>query len=57
VIVGFDGVSVEDYHHLQRLAAEAEVGRQIKLDVVRERQTRAVQLKVAEAPESPGTGR
>jgi S1-C subfamily serine protease len=54
VIVSFDGVAVEDYHHLQRLAAEAEVGRSIKLDVVRERQARAMQLKVAEVPETPG---
>jgi Do/DeqQ family serine protease len=57
VIVAFDGVGVEDYHHLQRLAAEAEVGRVVKLDVVRERTTRPVELKVAEAPEAPGAGR
>jgi len=57
VIVAFDGTAIEDYHHLQRLAAEAEVGRTVKLDVVRERQTRAVALRVAEAPEAPGPGR
>jgi Do/DeqQ family serine protease len=57
VIVAFEGQAVDDYHHLQRLAAEAEVGRTIKLDVMRDRQSRAVQLKVAEAPDSPGAGR
>jgi Do/DeqQ family serine protease len=51
VIVSFDGVPVDDYHHLQRLAAESEVGRTVKLEVVRERQPRTVQLRIAETPE------
>jgi Do/DeqQ family serine protease len=57
VIVAFDGLAVDDYHHLQRLAAEAEVGRTIKLDVTRDRQSRTIQLKVAEAPDNLGSGR
>ena len=52
VIVSFDGMAVDDYHHLQRLAAEAEVGRAVKLEVVREKKSRTVQLKIAE-PDAP----
>jgi Do/DeqQ family serine protease len=51
VIVGFDGTAVDDYHHLQRLSSEAEVGRTVKLDVVRKREKKTLSLKVAEAPE------
>ena len=51
VIVGFDGTAVDDYHHLQRLSSEAEVGRTVKLDVVRKREKKVIALKVAEAPE------
>ncbi|MBI3636020.1 MAG: Do family serine endopeptidase [Candidatus Rokubacteria bacterium] len=57
VVVAFDGIPVEDYHHLQRLAAEAEVGRTVKLDIVRDRERRPVEMKIAEAPDSPGPGR
>ncbi len=57
VITNFDGTDVEDYHHLQRLAAEAEVGRMVKLGVVRDRKSRTVELTVAEAPDAPGSGR
>jgi Do/DeqQ family serine protease len=52
VIVAFDGTPVDDYHHLQRLSAEAEVGRTVKLDVVRKKEHKAVTLKIAEAPDS-----
>ena len=52
VILSFDGTSVEDYHHLQRLSAEAEVGKTIALDVMRKGERRAVKLKIAEAPDS-----
>ena len=57
VIVSFDGASVEDYHHLQRLVAEAEVGRAVKLEIVRERKPREIQLKITESPETPGPAR
>jgi serine protease Do len=52
VIVGFEGVPVKDYHHLQRLSAEAEVGKTIRLDVVRRGEKRAVTLRIAEAPDA-----
>src|SRR5262245_21257149 len=55
VIVGFAGVPVEDYHHLQRLSADAEVGRMIALDIVRNRQKRTVQTKIVEAPAETGS--
>ena len=57
VIVSFDGAPVEDYHHLQRLAAEAEVGKAVKVEIVRDRQPRTVQLKITESPEGPGPAR
>jgi Do/DeqQ family serine protease len=57
VIVGFDGIAVDDYHHLQRLAAEAEVGRSVKLDIVRDGKTRTVPLRIAEAPDAPSSAR
>jgi Do/DeqQ family serine protease len=52
VIVSFDGTVVDDYHHVQRLAADAEVGKTVKLEIVRDRAKRTVNLKIAEAPES-----
>jgi Do/DeqQ family serine protease len=52
VIVGFDGTSVEDYHHLQRLSADTEVGRTVKLDYVRKKERKTVTLTIAEAPET-----
>jgi Do/DeqQ family serine protease len=51
VIVGFEGIPVDDYHHLQRLSADAEVGRTVALEIVRNRQKRTVQARIAEAPE------
>jgi S1-C subfamily serine protease len=53
VIVTFDGTAVDDYHHVQRLAADAEVGKTVKLEVVRDRAKRSVDVKIAEAPDSP----
>src|SRR2546430_15766405 len=51
VIVTFDGTPVEDYHHLQRLSADAGVGKTITLGVVRSRERRTLDLRIAEAPE------
>ena len=51
VIVTFDGTPVEDYHHLQRLSADAEVGKTVKLGVVRSRERRSLELRIAEAPD------
>jgi Do/DeqQ family serine protease len=54
VVTRFDGVSVDDYHHLQRLSSEAEVGKTVKLDYVRRGQRKTVALKIAESPDSAG---
>jgi serine protease Do len=51
VVVTFEGVPVEDYRQLQRLSADAEVGKTVKLEIVRNRERRTIQLRVAEAPE------
>ena len=40
VIVAFDGVRVDDYHHLQRLSADAEPGKTVTLEIVRNRNAR-----------------
>src|SRR6058998_2236309 len=52
VIVGFDGTAVEDYHQLQRMSSEAEVGRTVKVDVMRRHEKKSLALKVAEAPDT-----
>jgi Do/DeqQ family serine protease len=51
VVVSFEGTAVEDYHHLQRMSADAEVGKTVKLEIVRDRERRVVELRVAEAPD------
>jgi serine protease Do len=56
VVTSFDGVAVEDYHHLQRLSSDAEVGRTVKLDYVRKGQKKTAQLKIAESPDAGGAG-
>jgi S1-C subfamily serine protease len=53
VIVTFDGTEVDDYHHVQRLAADADVGKTVKLEIIRDRARRTLNLKIAEAPDSP----
>ncbi len=52
VVVGFEGTPVEDYHHLQRLSADTEVGRSVKLDIVRKKERKTVTLKIAESPDA-----
>ena len=51
VVVTFEGVPIEDYRQLQRLSADAEVGKTVKLEIVRNRERRTIQLRVAEAPD------
>jgi Do/DeqQ family serine protease len=53
VIVTFDGTAVEDYHQVQRLAADTEVGKTVKLEIIRDRAKRTVDLKVARASDTP----
>ena len=50
LIVAFDKVPVEDYHHLQRLVAESEVGKSVTLGVLRKKQPLDVTAKIAELP-------
>ena len=57
VVVAFDGTPVEDYHHLQRLSADTEVGRSVKLEIVRRRERKTIVLKIAESPEAGGRDR
>ncbi len=52
VVIGFDGTPVDDYHHLQRLSAEAEVGKTVALDVLRKGAKRTVTARIAEAPDA-----
>jgi len=54
VIVTFESTPVDDYHHLQRLSADAEVGTAVAVGVVRSRERRTVQLTIAEAPDRVG---
>jgi serine protease Do len=55
VIVAFDGTIVDDYHHVQRLAADAEVGKHVKVEIIRDRAKRNVDVKIAEAPDAPAS--
>ncbi len=57
VIVAFGGVPVEDYHHFQRLSADAEVGKKVPLEIIRDRKKRTAELSIAEAPDSPAPTR
>jgi len=50
LILGFGETLVEDYHHLQRLVAEAEVGKTVTLRLLRKRQSLEAQVKIAEIP-------
>jgi serine protease Do len=51
VVVSFEGTVVDDYRQLHRLSADAEVGKTVKLEIVRNRARRAITLRVAEAPD------
>jgi S1-C subfamily serine protease len=55
VIVKFGATAVEDYQHLQRLTADAEVGKPITVDVMRRGDRRSVPVTVAESPETTQT--
>src|SRR5437762_7269867 len=55
VVVTFEGVPVEDYRQLQRLSSDAEVGKTVKLEFVRRREKKTVEMKVAEAPDTGPT--
>ncbi len=50
LVVAFDRTPVDDYHHLQRLVAESEVGKNVTLGVLRKKQPMDVTAKIAEMP-------
>ena len=52
VIVKFGGVGVDDYHQLMRLSSEAEPGKTVPLEIVRTKQRKTIQIKIAESPDS-----
>jgi Do/DeqQ family serine protease len=51
VILAYDQMRVEDYHHVQRLAAETKAGTKVVLQVLRKKRKVAVTVTVAEAPD------
>ncbi len=54
VIVAFDKTPVEDYRHVQRLVAEARVGKSVQLQIVRKKQKMDLTVTIAEVPEDSG---
>jgi serine protease Do len=48
LILDFGGMPVEDYHHLQRLVAEAEVGKTVSLRLLRKKQRVDIPVKISE---------
>jgi len=51
VVLTFEGVPVEDYRQLRRMSADAEVGKTVKIEIVRKRERKTIELRVAEAPD------
>jgi Do/DeqQ family serine protease len=56
VIVKFGGQAVDDYNQLMRLSSEAEPGKTVPIEIVRTKQRKTVQLKIAESPDSAAPG-
>ena len=54
VIVAFDKTPVEDYRHVQRLVAEARVGKSVQLQIIRKKQKMDLTVTIAEVPEDSG---
>jgi Do/DeqQ family serine protease len=52
VVQEFEGIAVEDYSHLQRLTADAEVGKTVTVKILRRGEQHTVQVKIAEAPDA-----
>ena len=50
LVVAFDRTPVDDYHHLQRLVAESEVGKSVTLGVLRKKQPLDLTVKISEMP-------
>jgi len=50
LILEFGGAPVADYHHLQRLVADSEVGKTVRLGLLRKKQRMEVPVRIAEMP-------
>ena len=50
LIVTFDRIPVEDYHHLQRLVADSEVDKDVALGLLRKKAPLDVTVRIAEMP-------
>jgi len=50
LVLTFDRVQVEDYHHLQRLVADSEVGKSVALGLLRKKTPLDVTARIAEMP-------
>jgi len=50
LILRFGGTSLEDYHHLQRLVADAEVGKSVTLYLMRKKRPMDVTVRITESP-------
>ena len=56
LILSFGGTPVVDYHHLQRLVAEAEVGKTVTLHLLRKKEALDVEVKIVPTP-GEGSGK
>ena len=56
VIVGFNGTEVKDPAHLQRLVAEAGIGKNARVSVVRDGKTLGLNMTLANADSAPRAG-
>ena len=56
IIVGVNGKSIRDERHLTRTVASYSPGTTIKLDVMRDKQSKEVDLKIGTRPDEPDDG-
>jgi len=52
LIVAIDGTPVKDPRHLQRLIADAEIGKPLELSILRGGQKQTIRVQVGEMPAS-----
>jgi S1-C subfamily serine protease len=52
LIIGVDGKPVKDPRQLQRVIAEAEIGKILEVTILREKERRTVKIQVGEMPAS-----
>ncbi|MBI4560975.1 MAG: trypsin-like peptidase domain-containing protein, partial [Candidatus Rokubacteria bacterium] len=54
LILSFGGTPVDDYHHLQRLVADTDVGKTVTLHLLRKKEPLDLQAKIGEMPADSG---